>query len=199
MGKTALLTATRLAALDEGFDVLAAQSSEFERDYAFGVVRQLFEGRVRRVPALFEGAAASARPAFDLPGAGGAGGSDSGSLAVLHGLYWLTVNACAETPVMLVVDDVHWCDQASLRFLAYVGRRLEGSSLMIVMALRRSEQSREDPLVAELARQPGGVTLEPAPLTEAAVARLLEARLGVRPHAGFTAACCRPRRQSPAP
>ena len=68
MGKTALLTATRLAALDEGFDVLAAQSSEFERDYAFGVVRQLFEGRVRRIPALFEGAAASARPAFDPPG-----------------------------------------------------------------------------------------------------------------------------------
>ena len=142
-------------------------------------------------PEWFEGAAASARPAFDPPGAGGAGGFDGGSLAVLHGLYWLTVNVCAETPVMLVVDDVHWCDQASLRFLAYVGRRLEGMSLMIVMGLRRSEQSREDPLVAEMARQPGGVTIEPAPLTEAAVARLLEARLGARPHAGFTAACCR--------
>ncbi len=191
MGKTALLTATRLAALDEGFDVLAARCSEFEHDYAFGVVRQLFEGRVRRRPELFEGAAASSRPAFDPPGAGRAGAFDPGSLAVLHGLYWLTMNACAETPVMLVVDDVHWCDQASLRFLAYLGRRLDGMRLIIVMGLRRSEQSREDPLVAEMAGHPGGVTIEPAPLTEAAVARMLEARLGARPHAGFTAACCR--------
>ena len=112
--------------------MLAAQASEFERQYAFGVVRQLFEGRVRRVPGLLDGAAASARPAFDPPGAGGPGGFDGGSLTVLHGLYWLTVNACAETPVMLVIDDVQWCDQASLRFLAYVGRRLEGMSLVIV-------------------------------------------------------------------
>ena len=82
MGKSALLEATRVAALDEGLDVLAAQASELERDYAFGVVRQLFEDRVRRVPELLEGAAASARPAFDLPGAGGAAGSDGGLLAV---------------------------------------------------------------------------------------------------------------------
>src|SRR6478752_4813678 len=80
MGKTALLTATRLTALGEGFDVLVAQCSEFERDYAFGVVRQLFEGRVRRMPEWFEGAAESARPAFDPSGAGGAGGFDRGSL-----------------------------------------------------------------------------------------------------------------------
>ena len=92
---------------------------------------------------------------------------------------------------MLVVDDGHWCDQASLRFLAYVGRRLEGMSMLIVMGLRSSEQSREDPLVAEMARQPGVVTIEPAPLSEAAVAQLLEARLGARPHAGLAAACRR--------
>src|SRR5262245_45226426 len=192
MGKSALLRATRTAAVTEGFDVLAAQASELERQYAFGVVRQLFEGRVRRLPDWLEGAAASATPAFDpIAGTGPAVGFDDVSLAVLHGLYWLTVNACAETPVMLVVDDVHWCDQASLRFVAYVGRRLEGMSLLILTGLRSSEPSREDPLVAEMARQPGGIVVEPAPLSEDAVAQLLEVRLGASPHAGFSAACWR--------
>jgi DNA-binding CsgD family transcriptional regulator len=190
VGKSSLLTATRSAALTEGFEVLVAQASDLERQYAFGVVRQLFEARLLREPEWLEGAATSATPAFDpAVGSGTAGGFDRSSLAVLHGLYWLTVNACAETPVMLVVDDMQWCDQASLRFLAYVGRRLEGMSLVIVTGLRRGERSREDPLLAEIARQPGGVVVEPAPLTEAAVAQMLEARLGAPPHAAFTAAC----------
>jgi DNA-binding CsgD family transcriptional regulator len=180
-----------MAAVEEGFDVLTAQASELERQYAFGVVRQLFEARVRRAPGWLDDAAASARPALDPAGAGGPAGIDAGPLTVLHGLYWLTVNACADTPVMLVTDDVQWCDQASLRFLAYVGRRLEGMSLVVVAGLRRSEPLWEEPLVAEMARQPGGVVIEPAPLSEAAVAHLLEARLGARPHAGFTAACHR--------
>ena len=137
---------------EEGFDVLAAQASELERDYAFGVVRQLFEGRVRRVPEWLDGAAASASPAFDPASPGVAAGFDRGSLAVLHGLYWLTVNACAQTPLMLVVDDVHWCDQVSVRFLAYLGRQLEGISLMIVGGMRSHEPPREDAPVAEMAR-----------------------------------------------
>jgi hypothetical protein len=190
MGKSALLTVTQSAALAEGYDVLAARASELERQYAFGVVRQLFEGRVRREPAWLDGAAASAIPAFD-PAAGTGAAVGTSSLAILHGLYWLTVNACAERPVMLVVDDVHWCDEASLRFLAYVGRRLEGMSLMIVTGLRSSDPSRAVGLVAEMARQPGGIVIEPAPLSEGAVARLLEARLGAPPRAELTAACCR--------
>jgi len=83
MGKSALLAATRMAAVEEGFDVLTAQASELERQYAFGVVRQLFEGRVRRAPGWLDDAAASARPAFDPAGAGGPAGFDGGPLTVL--------------------------------------------------------------------------------------------------------------------
>ncbi|HEY1282200.1 MAG TPA: AAA family ATPase [Acidimicrobiales bacterium] len=192
MGKSALLTATRTAAIDEGFEVLTAQASELERQYAFGVVRQLFEARTRRAPNWLEGAAASAAHAFDpAESAGGAVGFNDVSLAVLHGLYWLTVNACAETPMMLTVDDLHWCDQASLRFLAYIGRRLEGMSLIVVVGLRSGEPSRQDPVLADIARQSDGIVIAPAPLSEPAVAQLLEERLGAPPHARFTAACCR--------
>jgi len=43
IGKTALLAAARTAAADEGMRVLRARANELERDFVFGVVRQLFE------------------------------------------------------------------------------------------------------------------------------------------------------------
>ncbi|MDQ3764896.1 MAG: hypothetical protein M3460_26295 [Actinomycetota bacterium] len=47
------------------------------------------------------------------------------SFAALHGLYWLTANLCTRSPLMLIVDDLHWSDAPSLRFLAYLLSRLE--------------------------------------------------------------------------
>ena len=49
-----------------------------------------------------------------------------GSFAALHALYWVTVNLASEGPVVICVDDVQWCDGASLRYLAYLVKRLEG-------------------------------------------------------------------------
>jgi hypothetical protein len=94
--------------------VLRARGSDLEQEFAFGVVRQLFEGLLARAdaderPALFSGAAALASPLFDLApvAAAGAryveqpaGAPDAGagrpapdlSFTLVHGLYWLTVN-----------------------------------------------------------------------------------------------------------
>jgi predicted ATPase len=43
IGKTALLAAARTAAAESGMRVLCARGTELERDFAFGVARQLFE------------------------------------------------------------------------------------------------------------------------------------------------------------
>src|ERR1700761_8292128 len=43
IGKTVLLAAARDAAGGEGFRVLRARGAELEREFAFGVVRQLVE------------------------------------------------------------------------------------------------------------------------------------------------------------
>ena len=59
IGKTALLAAARAAAAEGGMRVLRSRGTELERDFAFGVVRQLFEPplveaserRARRSPA----------------------------------------------------------------------------------------------------------------------------------------------------
>ena len=110
------------------------------------------------------------------------------SFAALHGLYWLVVNLAARRPVLLSVDDLHWSDRASLRFVAYLAHRLEGLPVMLACGLRSGEQSEDPALLAELERQPSLVAVHPAPLGESAVAEMLRGRLGVEPGPLFTAA-----------
>jgi hypothetical protein len=46
IGKTSLVQASCRRAQELGYDVLSARGSELEADFAFGVVRQLFERRL---------------------------------------------------------------------------------------------------------------------------------------------------------
>ena len=120
------------------------------------------------------GAAETAGAVFAPVGRIGAGDA---SFAVLHGLYWLTVNVSAEPPLLLALDDLHWCDRASLRFLAYFARRLEGLPVLVAASLRPAEPG------ADRRSRPSSPTipatpLRPGPLGEAAVAELVRERLG---------------------
>jgi hypothetical protein len=58
------------------------------------------------------------------------------SFAVLHGLYWLTVNRAGRRPLQIAVDDAHWTDEPSLRWLAHLAPRLEGAAVALLVALR---------------------------------------------------------------
>ena len=90
IGKTRLLAETRRLIGEVGMRVLAARGGEMEREFAFGVVRQLFEPALRADGEdALRGAAASARRVFEPAGDDAAGDP---SFAVLHGLYWLTVD-----------------------------------------------------------------------------------------------------------
>jgi DNA-binding CsgD family transcriptional regulator len=191
IGKTQLLTEARNRANEGGFGLLSARGGELEREFAFGVVRQLFEpvvadGEVRA--RLLVGAAAPARAVFETPEGGFEAEADA-SFAVLHGLFWLTLNLSAERPLLLVLDDLHWCDHASLRFLAYLVRRLEGVSVLVVAGLRSADPGVDEALLGELGTDPLTVVLHPAALSGEAVEELVRQRLGEIAERAFTAAC----------
>ena len=190
IGKSRLLAEARREAEAAGAAIAAARASRLEAEFPFGVVRQLFEAGLAD-PAAREralaGAAASAAPVFatlDAPGADGAG------FAALHGLYWLALNLAAERPLALVVDDLHWCDVPSLRFLAYLARRVEGQPLVLLTALRSGEPPTDPTLAAEVAEDAMTAVVRPG-----AVARGGGARARRRPASAPTRT---PRSSTPA-
>jgi DNA-binding SARP family transcriptional activator/tetratricopeptide (TPR) repeat protein len=189
-GKTRLLEEARRRADDRNVRVLWARGSRLETAFAFGVVRQLLEPEVAdpaRHEDLLQGAATGARAVFDL-----AGEATTEGFAVLHGLYWLVVNLAAQGPVLLAVDDAQWSDRASLRFLAYVARRLGSVPVLVATTVRTGgEEPHEDDLLAELGGTPEAVVLRPAALSMDATADLVKHRLDAQPAPLFTAACHR--------
>lgn len=179
IGKTRLLGEAVRLATAAGVSVLSARGSQLERSFGFGAVRQLFEPCITdpvRREALFGGAADGARAVFDQ--VTGDVPPHDGSFAVLHGLYWLTVNLATEGPLLIGVDDVHWCDSASLRYLAYLVNRLEGLPVLVVMTIRTGEEHPDDALLAELALYPAATVLRPQPLSAEATGTLVRERLG---------------------
>lgn len=126
--------------------VLRARARELEQDFAFGVVRQLFERMLARSSeseraALLEGAAALARPLLSpaAPTPPPARPAPDLSFTLIHGLHWLTANLTETGPVMLALDDVHWADLPSLRYLAYLSARCEELPVLVVITVRSGE------------------------------------------------------------
>ncbi len=188
IGKSRLLTEFRRHANTGGAMVLNARAGELERDFPFGVVRQLFEAVVADPDAL-AGAAATARVVFASPDEGAPTGD--ASFAALHGLYWLALNLAAERPLLLEVDDLQWCDRPSLRFLAYLVRRLEGQPVLVTASVRTGDPPTDAALLAEIANDPATAHVRPGPLSEDAVGQLVAKRLGAEPDRLFREACHR--------
>jgi DNA-binding CsgD family transcriptional regulator len=199
IGKTVLLAAGRDAAAVEGFRVLRARGAKLERGFAFGVVCQLIEPVLARTSpqgraALLEGPPGMAARVLGLlgQGEGGAAGSpvaSDPSFAVLHGLYWLCADLAAAGPLALVVDDAHWSDVASLRFLAFLLPRLEELPMAVLLGARPAEAGESQELLAALMIDPATEVITVAPLTLDGVATLVAIGLGVEPEPQFGAAC----------
>jgi DNA-binding CsgD family transcriptional regulator/tetratricopeptide (TPR) repeat protein len=193
IGKTSLLMATKARGQAAGMRVLAARGSELERAFSYGVVRQLFESFLaflspdERAGAL-AGAGALAAPLFDPVQLAAQPLADS-SLATLHGLYWLAANVAASRPLLLAVDDLHWCDLPSLRWLAYVLPRMEGLGLWIVVSLRHEDPGEDPSLLAQIVSDPLATVIRPAPLSIGAAARFVRGTLSPDADDAFCAAC----------
>ena len=199
IGKSALIGAIRTSAARNGFSILTARGAELEREFSFGVVRQLFEPAVQRAEAgerrkLLAGAAALAEPAvgrLHVASPEETPATTDPSFAVLHGLYWLTANLAERAPLLIAVDDAHWADPASLRFLDYLAGRLDGLPVLVALGTRRFEPGTAEELLAALAVEDGTRKLRPPPLSEAGTDALIRSRLASEPAPGFSQACHR--------
>jgi transcriptional regulator with XRE-family HTH domain/DNA-binding CsgD family transcriptional regulator len=203
MGKTSLLNAWAGAEQARGMRVVRADGGELEQDFAFSVLRQLIEPLLARADRagrerLLSGPAELAAYALRVGGAdGGPGLSPEASLGVLHSLYWLMVHVADDGPIALVVDDAHWADAPSVRWLEYLARRVRGLPLLVVLAARPDAGTRVEPLLEQIAAQPHCRPLELPALAADSVASLVLTRLGGDADPRFAAACAEATRGNP--
>ena len=192
IGKTSLIGQLGRRAAAGGYTVLRARGSEIERDFGFGIVRQLFGPLLRPLDAeararLFAGPASLAAAIFGM--AEVAAIDVPTAEASLYGLFWLLAGLAEDGPIAVAVDDAHWSDTASLRFFQYMGRRLDGIPLLIALAARPSEPGPQAEMLRGIAAEPEATTISPRLLSEAATAEILRARLGPDASAPVEAAC----------
>jgi DNA-binding CsgD family transcriptional regulator len=188
LGKTRLLAEARGLALEAGAETLGARATELEGDFPFAVARQLLEPRLRRLSAddreaLLDGAGA----ALGALGLAADRDRSGDTFSVLHALYWVIAGLAEQGPFLLAIDDAHLADHASLDWLAFMLPRLEELPVLLMVARRTDEP--ESPGLARILADPSLETVSPAPLSAAATATLIEARLGRQADDSFAAVC----------
>ncbi|MFF4833501.1 ATP-binding protein [Streptomyces sp. NPDC001315] len=189
LGKTALLAETHRIAEARGCTVWSTRGGETLRSVPFNVVRQLLQ------PALMSLLPEEAREYlgdwYDIAGPA-LGITEPSELradpqGVCDGLVAAVRRlAKRDWPLVLLVDDAHWADQESLRWLSAFAERLDDLSVLVVVARRPGEVSGESARYLDsVAASAGGPVTNISALTPDAVAGLTRATLGTHADAPF--------------
>lgn len=109
-----------------------------------------------------------------VPGVGGRVGNrpeqDIGQLQLFDAVHALLTGLAATTPVVLVLEDLHWADGSTRRLLSFLVARLRDQRVLIVGTYRGDDLHRRHPLrplLAELVRQPALERLDLTPFNAA--------------------------------
>lgn len=181
IGKSALLGAIAERAGAAGLLVVAGRASEHERDVPFSLLIDALDAHVALLnPARV--AAAGPELALVLPAA--AADATAGAPAALQpverfrlhrALAALLDQLGRERPYALILDDVHWADDASVEALLHLLRRAPTAPHVTVLGARPAELAAR---ILDAARTaPGFQALRPAPLDRPAALALLPADL----------------------
>jgi tetratricopeptide (TPR) repeat protein len=170
IGKSALLDAAVVRARAGGMAVMRARASELESAFSFGIALQLFEPLLAGADdetrdRLLAGSAALAGPLLERPTSWGGDEAEDRSYPVMHGLFWLLSNLAETSPVLIVIDDAHWADRASLRLVLYLLQRLDEMAVSIVAARRLGEPGAPDDLLGQIAAHVSTRRVRPPALT----------------------------------
>ena len=174
IGKTRMITALQEATARRGAQALVGQSHETERLLAFGPwVQAIREAGFVESRAL-EGVGAGwiadlsylfpelRQPEWPLPS------EPIEALRLFDAMTELVKSLAARHPLVLVIEDLHWADEMSVRLFSFLGRRLEGHRILLVGTVREEELDGTSPvrrMLADLSKEDRLVRLALAPLS----------------------------------
>jgi DNA-binding SARP family transcriptional activator len=174
IGKTRLITALQEATARRGAQALIGRSYETERLLAFGPwVQALREAGIvegRGLDGLGAGWIADLsylfpelrQPEWPLPS------EPIEALRLFDAMTELVKSLAARQPLVLVLEDLHWADEMSVRLFSFLGRRLKGRRILLVGTVREEEldgAAAVRRMLAELSQEERLIRLALAPLS----------------------------------
>ncbi|MCB0195959.1 MAG: DUF2791 family P-loop domain-containing protein [Anaerolineae bacterium] len=193
IGKSRLLTEIRSRAADKGFNIFVGRC--FEQDMAFpyapliDMLRTFFARRevsdildllglqapeiIKLLPELTAHIAV-AQSAVSLE-------PETEKRRLFEALADFFLRQTETKPMVLIVEDLHWSDAASLAFLLYLVRRIAPYRVLLLLSYRPVETNTGlPPLLTGLDREPLAQALKLKPLTRSEVEQMLRAILDQR-------------------
>ena len=178
VGKTRLISELAAHAADRGFAVLSGRCAELADTVPYlplaDAVRAAARGPVaeavasRPVLARLLPDQEIARPAGDLPGVA--------QQQLFGAVLGMLTELAAASPVLLVLEDLHWADGSTRDLITFLSRVLRGEWVALVLSYRTDDMHRGHPLrpvVGELHRLPSVTTIDVGPLDSVAMAQHL--------------------------
>ncbi len=172
IGKTALATSIAHEAQDRGIPVWAGHCYEFVATPPYGPWREsgIFDVRSEAVPS----------PPMLRSGAGT--GVAASQAALFEQMQAFLTALTRRHPIVLILEDLHWSDPASLELLRFVSRNVAELGALLVVTYRDDEVTRQLPfygLLPTLVRESGVRRIRLRRLGEGAVREMVAAGYGL--------------------
>lgn len=162
IGKTALVDAIADRAAAEGWCIIRTAGTQLESHIPFAGLHLLLRGRIDQVDRLHS---PSRRALLTAIGATDGAAPEPFLLGV--GVLDLLVQAAAEQPTLVIIDDAHLLDPESASVLAFVARRIAADPIFLVAAERAGSTNALTETITD--------TLQIAPISPRAAGELLDA------------------------
>lgn len=188
IGKSRLVREAQVRAIDQGFSVLQGRCFEPDRVLPFAPLLDLLRD-ILSTP--FATALATAlRPAGTdlvrlfpelieiLPHAAPESPSEPGQEKrhLFQALTQVLQSVAAHQPLLLVIEDMHWSDEASMEFLLFLARRVISQPILLLLTCRSEEMHRSlAHFLAELDRERHSAEITLSRLTKDEVGALIRA------------------------
>jgi DNA-binding CsgD family transcriptional regulator/tetratricopeptide (TPR) repeat protein len=177
VGKSRLVAEVMTVAEGKGFTVLRGQCAEIGDSVPYLPFADAFRTAPPRIEEVVK-----ARPVLArlLPDGGGQAPESDPSGMARQQMFGAVLGTLAElaaaSPVLLVLEDLHWADATTRHLVTFLARMLRRERVAIVGTYRTDDLYRRHPLgevVAELGRLPSVAVIELGPLPAAALAEHL--------------------------
>jgi DNA-binding CsgD family transcriptional regulator len=183
IGKTRLLGELAERAAARRHPVFVGRGAELERELPFAIWVDALDDHVaslgeRKLEALIGDRVAELARVLPSAAPAGAGGLQDERFHAYRAVRALLQRMAMGHPVVLMLDDVHWADDASLELIAHLLRRPPPAAILIALAFRAGQVPNSLLAALEAAGRDGMVTeVGLGPLTQVEA----EALLGTAP------------------